>query len=318
MEQFCVGNPPHIRHDDTVKSLVLDVLIALIPALVWGIYVFGFRALILTLVSILSCTLCEVLFCLACKIKAPTDLSSVLTGVIFAMLLPVSTPYYIVPMGAAFAMVAVKGLFGGLGRNFLNPALGARAFLVLSFPLYAHRFTVPFAHLSLFGLKNAEVKEALANDAFWQNLSLSELFTGSHPGGIGEGSALLLLAGFVYLLVKKVVTWHLPLGFLSSFALLTFFLTPEENALFATVKALLSGSTLLIALFCASDPVTSPLRRLSRLFYGVLCGVLCALISHLQNQDAALFATLTASLFTPLFDRIFLPRPCALKNERLV
>lgn len=311
MENLRVGIAPHRKHDDTVKSLCLDVLIALTPALVWGVYVFGPRAFVLTLLSVFSCCLFSFLTALFTGGKRNKgDLTSLITGLILALLLPVSTPHYVVPLGAGFATVIVKGLFGGTGKNFLNPALAAKAFLVLSFPRFAHRFTRPFAHLPVFGLKYEELEGFLSDSSLSlaadESVTLSQLFTGSHPSCIGEGSALLLLAGLAYLLVKKTVTWHVPASYLAAAAGTTLLLS--GNAMF-TLRSLLSGSVLLVCFFCATDPVTSPVTRWGKLCYGVIAGIFTSVLIHFSNPDGAVFATLVASLSVTLLDRLFIPRP---------
>ena len=326
MELYRVGVSPHIRHEDTTRSLMLDVSIALLPAALWGIYVFGLRALVILLTALFFCLFFDFIFRRGFQNQGSVkDASAVVSGMLLALFLPVSVPLWIVPLGAFFAML-VKQLFGGLGKNFLNPVLSAKAFLLLSFPLIMTRFTLPFSYLSPFTLRlsDSAVKSALISSPLQKlqqgeevAFSLSELFSGTIPGCIGEISALLLLAGMVYLLVRHVISFHIPLTFVGTAALLFFLFPKGDNALLYMTQSLLSGSLFLGAIFMATDPVTSPVTTGGKLLFGFLCGALTFLLRRFSTaEEAVVFAILTAELFVPYLDRIFRPRPYGIQKRK--
>ena len=239
MEIFRVGVSPHIHGEDSTRSMMLDVCIALVPALTWGVYLFGARALVITFLSVFFSVLFEAITNSIFKRSQNLyDLSAVVSGLIFALLMPVSLPLWLVPLGNFFAMVVVKGLFGGIGRNFLNPALCAKAFLYLSFPSHFETFTKPFASLPAFSvsLKEEVLRENLGTsplsslkEGVLPAEGIFDLFRGTTSGTIGGVSALLLLAGLLYLLVRGVITWHIPAAFLLSSAAL-FLLFPMTES----------------------------------------------------------------------------------------
>lgn len=330
MEIFHVGISPHIRGEDSTRSMMLDVCIALAPALIWGIYLFGLRALVITLLSALSFLLAEALGGVILKRKAPlSDLSALVSGFLFAMILPVSVPLWIIPIGALFAMIVVKGLFGGIGKNFLNPALCAKAFLYISFPKFFEQYTLPFAPLSPFSLSLSQ-KALLENEAktplsylkegALPTDSLSDLFSGSTAGNIGQVSALLILAGLLYLLVRGVVTWHIPVSFLATTAVL-FLIFPMTNSAFAgLLPTLMAGGIAMCAVFLATDPVTTPVTRPGMILFGILCGIFTFLFRSFTGiGEDVTFAILSANLFVWYLDRMFIPRPYGEKTffERL-
>ena len=309
-------------------SLMRDVLIALIPILGGATVFFGFRALTLTLVSVISCVSFESLFNWMTKRKNTVgDLSAVVTGVILAFNLPVVTPYWMVIVGAFFAIVVVKCLFGGLGKNFLNPALAARAFL-FSWPVIMTSFTKPllarYYELSfVFGepmfvnetsdeisaISGATALESLKQGA-QPEFSLSEMFIGNIPGCIGETSALLILLGLVYLLCRRVITWHIPVFYVGTVALLTF-LFPAGNMENLTYMSyeLLSGGLLFGAVFMATDYTTSPLSRYGKMIYAVGCGGLTVLLRTFGDMpEAVSYSILIMNVVAIVIDRYLKPR----------
>ena len=322
MENFRVGVSPHIRKDSTVSGIMLDVVIALIPALVWGIYVFGLRALVITLLSVVCFLGFEALWQFLWK-KPFTlpDLSALVSALLFAMLLPVSAPLWLIPMGAFAAMILVKGLFGGLGENPVNPVVCAKAVLFVLFPLHLTRYTLPFQALPplKIALSKSFLEPLLAPptiDTLGEE-SLSNLFTGSVPGTIGEGSALLLLAGLVYMFVRGTVTYHIPVTYLGTVAIASFFIPSEGNALLFMLRYLLSGGVIFAATFLATDPVTSPITRLGKLVYGVLCGIFTVFAREVSGGEGILFAILLANLTTRILDRYLRPRPYGTRRFRI-
>lgn len=320
MEIFRVGVSPHIRGEDSTRSMMLDVCIALTPALTWGIYLFGLRALVISLLSIGTFVLFEALGKVFFRKKVPLhDLSAVVSGMIFAMILPVSIPLWMIPLGAFFAMTLVKGLFGGIGKNFLNPALCAKAFLSLSFPASFETYTAPFASLSPFALTLSP--EVLEENAAKTALSVlkehslptdrfTDLFCGNTAGNIGQVSALLLFAGLLYLLVRDVITLHIPLAYLSTLAVLFFFFPLATPALSALIPSLLAGATVMGAVFLATDPVTTPVTGKGKVLFGILCALFTFILrAKAPTGEDVTFAILSANLFVWYLDRLFIPRP---------
>lgn len=322
MEVFRVGVSPHIRKDTTVSGMMLDVIIALLPALVWGIYVFGLRALVITVLSVFCCTGFEAAWQLILKKHFTLkDLSAVVSGLILAMLLPVSVPLWIVPLGAFVAMIAIKGLFGGLGKNLVNPVVAAKAVLFVLFPVHLTRYTLPFVSLPPLRLRFTksflELFLAPSTTDLTGEESLSALFTGGVPGAIGEGSALLLLAGLLYLFVRGTVSWHIPTTYLATVAVCAFFLPTQENVFLFVLRYLLSGGVIFAAVFLATDPVTSPVTRLGKIVYGVLCGALTVFARTVTGGEGVLFAIILANLAAPALDRYLRPRPYGTRRFRV-
>ena len=318
-----IRSAPYIHVFDSTRSMMLDVCLALAPALVWGVYVFGWRSLVIVLLSVASAVGFEALFQILLRRKRTyTDGSAAVTGLLLALGLPVSAPLWVPLLGAAFAVIVLKGAFGGIGKNFLNPALGARLFLDLVFRGTLSHFTAPFAALPLFGsaasAPGAEtVQSVLLGGAFPENLSLFDLFSGSVPGRIGEVSALLLLAGGIYLFSRRVIAWQIPAAFLASlYALNYLFPAFGERWEFALWQSF-SGGVILIAVFMATDPVTTPVTGTGRLIFGLGCGALTFLLSKtFLYAESAAIAVLAMNLLAPLFDFLrMLPRFIRARNR---
>ncbi|MBQ3195717.1 MAG: RnfABCDGE type electron transport complex subunit D [Clostridia bacterium] len=316
MKLLKVSPSPHIRSSVSTASVMRDVIIALSPALIWAVYIFGFRALTVTLISVLSCVGAEYAFCAATKRKhSIKDLSAVVTGIILAFNLPVSVPLWLPMVGGVFAIVIVKMLFGGIGKNFLNPALAARVFLFLSFPAYmsgsfvkpAHKLSAFAISTSLDGVSSA-TPLTLIHESVSDNM-LVDMFYGNIGGCLGEVSKLCLLLGLVYLLVRKVITWHIPFAYLSVFFLISFaFPMGEDEAIRYALSALLSGGVVLGAVFMATDYSTSPLTATGKLIFGALCGALTVFFRYFSNYpEGASFAILIMNCFVYYIDRITQP-----------
>lgn len=310
MKLLRVSASPHLHGEESTRTLMLDVLIALLPSLIWGIYLFGWRALSLTLLSVLSCVAFEALYNLTLRRPIPVgDLSAVVTGVLLAFCLPASLPYPMVIIGAFFAIVIVKGLFGGLGKNIVNPALAARIFLFISFPSAMTTYPSITTKLPIFGalpdaVSSATPLSTLKAGSLPTESALNLLF-GSYTGCLGEVSALLLLAGGLYLLSRKVIDPRIPLSCLLTVAALTFFFPQGDvkNSAFM-VSQLLSGGLILGAVFMATDYVTSPTTPLGRIIYGVLIGALTVFIRYFGGYpEGVSFAILIMNLFVYYLDR---------------
>lgn len=322
---------PHIRHEDTTRSMMIDVCIALLPALIWGIYAFGLRALLIAAISVFFCVASEALFALILhRPLSIGDGSAVVSGLILAMSLPVSIPLWIPPIGAIFAMVITKCLFGGIGKNPVNPALAARALLFALFSRFVTRFTEPFSKISMFRIhpKDSDLSDfisqntpfdLLRGEPLSEKLSLSSLISGTTAGAIGEVSALLLLAGFLYLLVRGVVSWHIPAGFLGTMLLFGLCFPQGHSPLEGALLSVLCGGVLFLAIFCATEPATSPITPWGKIVFGILCGLITSVL-HLCGiyHEAGTFAILLANFAAFWLDFLFAPRPFGTKPKLLL
>ena len=298
---------PHVHSPVTTTFLMLDVIIALLPALVWSVYAFGFRSLALTLVSVCSCVVFEFLYRkLMHKPDTVGDLSAVVTGILLAFCLPSTLPFWMPVVGAFFAIVIVKQLYGGIGKNVVNPALAARVFLFLSFSGEMSHFQAP--HVSVPDAVASATPLALLQKGEAPDISLFDMFLGEMPGCLGEVSVTLLLLGGVYLLLRRVITWHIPVSYIGTVALLTF-LFPQGGMSGTTfmLYELCSGGLILGAFFMATDYVTSPVTAKGRLIYGVGCGLITVFIRYFGYPEGVSFAILVMNLFTLALDKLTMP-----------
>ena len=302
---------PHIRSSETTRSIMLDVCIAMMPALIWGIYVFGFRALTVTAVSVAACVFFEWLYCkmtgMHCKIY---DLSACVTGVLLAFVCPVTIPYWTIILGDLFAIVLVKMLFGGLGRNIVNPALAGRAFM-FSWPVLMSTWVKPGMENAapLFGpvagLSTADVVTAatpLANmhQGIMCEETIGQLFIGNVGGCIGEVSALALLVGGIWLLYRRVISLRIPVCFIGTVAVLTLIFPQAGSGFEWMAYQLLSGGLMLGAIFMATDYASSPVTPKGQIIYGIGCGVLTVLIRYFGSYpEGVSFAILFMNILTP-------------------
>lgn len=305
-----VSASPHIRHEDTTRVLMSDVIIAMLPLVIWGAYIFGPRVITVTAISVISCVLFEFLFNLIIKKPSPVgDLSAVVSGMLLAFNLPATIPLWIPVVGAAFAMIVVKGLFGGLGKNFMNPVLAARVFLFASWPSHMTNYSEPLMRLPLFGDGVDAVSSAtsltLLKSGQLPDLSIKDMLIGNMAGCIGEISALLILAGGLYLIIRRVITWHITVSFIATVAIFSLISAPSElNALSYMTAQLLSGGLMLGAVFMATDYVTSPVTPKGRIIYGVGCGLLTMFIRKFGGYpEGVSFAILIMNLFVWYLDR---------------
>ena len=290
-----------------------DVLIALVPALLGSIYFFGFRALLVTLVSAAACVFFEWGFCKIRKLHCKTyDLSAVVTGVLLAFVCPVTIPYWTIILGDFFAIVLVKMLFGGLGKNIVNPALAGRAFL-FSWPvLMSNWVKVGFDNaaglLSTADAVTAATPMSAMHQGALPEESILDMFLGNIGGCIGETSALLLIIGFIYLLYRKVITARIPLAYIGTVAILAF-LFPQGNDRIAWMAAQVFGGGLMLgAIFMATDYVTSPLTKLGQIVYGIGCGVITILIRYFGGySEGVTYAILCMNACAVLLDKIGRP-----------
>lgn len=301
---YHISVSPHVREQTTTQSIMRDVAIALLPVLTFGVYHFGFGALQVILISVVTCAAGEALFDLAVKKPITVfDGSAVVTGLILAINLPATAVWWMPVLGGLFAVIAVKMLFGGLGQNFMNPALAARCFLLISFSERMTDFTFDgvSAATPLAVLKNGEIPDLLT------------LFLGFHGGCIGEVSALAILAGGGYLIVKKVISARIPLTYILStvlFILLINLITGGDTSASYLAAQVLSGGLLAGAFFMASDYATSPITPRGQLVYGVLLGLFTALFRTAgSSAEGVSYAIIICNLLVPLIERVTIPRP---------
>ena len=311
--ELTISSSPHAHTNHTTQNIMRDVLIALAPALLGSVYFFGLRALALVIVSVASCYLFEKLWCLLRKQNDKTyDLSACVTGVLLAFVCPPTIAYWQLIIGDFFAIIVVKMLFGGIGKNMFNPALAARAFM-FSWPA-AMSTWVKVGWENQAGLISTVdiVTEATPMAAMHQrvmpDVSLWDMFLGNVGGCVGETSAVLLLIGLAYLLIRNVISIRIPLAYVGTVAVLTF-LFPMGNDRLAWMGAQVFGGGLMLgAIFMATDYVTSPITKLGQIVYGIGCGALTVMIRYFGSYNEGVsYAILVMNACVVLLDRIGRP-----------
>lgn len=302
--KLTVSSAPHITGKDSSRSIMLDVIIAMVPALIAATMIFGSRALILTAVTVAACVIFEALWNKAAK-KEQTigDLSAVVTGMLLAFNMPATMPYWMAIVGAAFAIIMVKQLFGGIGYNFVNPAITARIILATSFASSMTNFAFPVTTCD--ALASATPLAANAAGAFADgSYPFYEMFLGMHGGVIGEVSALALLVGFVYLLIAKVISPVIPVTYVATVAVLA--VVFGQNPLFHV----LGGGLLLGAIFMATDYVTSPYTVKGKIVFGIGLGLITMIIRIFGSMtEGVSYAILLMNLFVPYINRLTRQKP---------
>ncbi|MDO5017831.1 MAG: RnfABCDGE type electron transport complex subunit D [Lagierella massiliensis] len=295
--KLAVSAIPHIRSSITSSKVMLDVIIALTPALIAGIYFFGIRALLLCLVSVCSCVLSEYAFEKLTKRPITIgDFSAVVTGLLLAFNVPVTMPLYMVIFGGIFAIIITKQLFGGLGANFMNPALAARAALMASWPKEMANFVSP-------GTDAVSIATPLAGG----EVELMDAFIGNMGGTIGEVSALALLIGGIYLIVRKVISIRIPFTYiLTTVVFLFLFGVPAEDL----IKHVLIGGLLLGSIFMATDYVTAPVSKKGQIIFAFGCGLITASIRVFGSlPEGVSYSILVMNCATPLIEKLTMPTP---------
>ncbi len=311
--ELTISSSPHVHSPITTRTIMRDVLIALVPALLGAGYFFGIRAWMVTLVSAAACVFFEWAWCKIRKVPCKTyDLSAVVTGVLLAFVCPPTIPYWIIILGDFFAIILVKMLFGGIGKNFVNPALAGRAFL-FSYPVAMSTF-VKVGWENQAGVLGAAdaVTAATPLAAMHQGQlpadSILNAFLGRVGGCIGETSVLLLLLGLLWLLYRRVITLRIPLSYIGTVAVLSFLFPRAGDRLAWTAYQLCGGGLMLGAIFMATDYVTSPITKLGQIVYGIGCGVLTILIRYFGGYpEGVSYAILVMNCCTVLLDRIGRP-----------
>ena len=311
---------PHIKSPIKTKNIMADVIIAMIPMLIWSVYVFGFRALTITAISVASSVLFEYLYRkLLRKSNTISDLSAVVTGMLLAYCIPVSAPLWIPVVGAFFAIIIVKQLYGGIGKNVVNPALAARVFLFIAYPAEVSTYVkTDISKLNPFSISVDVTEQIKAGATPLNNLkegvmpetSVFSTLLGDIPGCIGEVSATLIILSGIFLLLRKVISWHIPVSFIATVALISFiFPQGQIGNLEFMLYQLFSGGLMIGAFFMATDYVTCPVTKKGKLIYGVGCGLITVLIRYFGAfPEGVSFAILVMNLFVWYLDKATKPK----------
>ncbi len=311
--ELTVSSSPHDHGPNTTQTIMRDVLIALTPALIGSVFFFGFRALLVTMVSAAACVFFEWGYRKLMKLDSTVyDLSAVVTGVLLAYVCPVTIPYWCIIIGDFFAIVVVKQLFGGIGKNFMNPALAARAFL-FSWPVIMNTWVKPGIQnwaglLSTADAVTAATPLAAMHLGKLPDASLLDLFLGNVGGCLGETSALLLLVGGAYLLIRKVISPRIPLAFIGTVAALAFLFPQGNDRLTWMAMQVLGGGVMLGAIFMATDYVTSPVTKWGQVLFGVGCGLITIIIRYFgAYNEGVSYAILVMNACVVLLDKVGRP-----------
>jgi electron transport complex protein RnfD len=303
--KMIASSSPHIRSKETTTSVMLDVLIALIPALIASIYYFGFKSILVTALSVGSAVGTEAALQKLMKKRVTiNDLSAVITGVLLAFNLPPSVPWWIPVIGSAFAIGIGKQVFGGLGNNFINPALAGRAFLMASWPVEMTFWTAPGGVVDTV---SAATPLALVKASSPAVQSLSDVILGRVPGCLGETSAILLLLGGGYLLYKKVISWRIPATYIGTVALIALLSSGFDFTHMS--YHVFGGGLMLGAIFMATDYSSSPVTAKGKIIFGIGAGILTMLIRMYSSlAEGVSYSILFMNVATPLIEKYTAPR----------
>jgi electron transport complex protein RnfD len=296
---YKVSSNPHVRDKVTTHSIMLDVIIALLPATFFGFYNFGLSAVITTVISIATCVIAE--YAWQKLMKKPVtimDMSAALTGLLLALNLPAEVPFWLPILGGLFAIIVVKQLFGGLGQNFMNPALGARCFLLLSFT----------GRMTTFTYDAVTTATPLAELKAGGTVDVMRMFVGTIPGTIGETSAIALLIGGVYLVAKKIISIRIPAAYIITFAIFILLFGGQGMNVEFLLAHLCGGGLLLGAIYMATDYVTSPITPKGQILFGIVLGVLTGVFRIFgASAEGVSYAIIISNLLVPLIEKVTLP-----------
>ncbi len=323
-KKLTVSASPHVRSKETTTGIMLDVIIALMPALVMSVVYFGLRALTLTTVCVCSCVIFESISRKA--MKRPNtigDLSAVVTGIILAFNLPASMPLWMAAVGSLVAIVVVKQMFGGIGQNFVNPAMTARIILMTSFPTAMAKWVVPFTNTwhpdavtaatpmsVLANVKGGDVSAVAADLP-----SLTEMLLGAHGGSMGEVCSVAIILGGLYLMVRRVISPVIPLSFIGTVALIMLF-AGSFNLEFVAYQ-LLGGGLMLGAFFMATDYSTSPINKKGKIIFGIGCGLITSVIRLFGSlPEGVSFSIILMNILVPHIENMTTPKPFGEVKEK--
>lgn len=312
-EKLSVSPSPHIRSLDSVRGVMLDVIIALIPAAAWGVYRFGLRALLVLAISVAAAVLSEFVF--EKLMKKPVtvgNLSSAVTGLILGLSMPSGVGLWVPVIGAVFAIIVVKEIFGGIGKNIVNPALCARIFLMLCFPAEMTKFAELKSDLLTSATPLVSLKAGIVPEE-----SLFNSITGNITGAIGEISVIALGAGFIYLLVRRVVRWEIPAAFLGVVVIWSLVLPATGDNPTSLAYEIVSGGLLFTALIAANDWTTTPVTSAGRLLFGAGCGIITVVIRYYGSYpEGTAFAVVIMNLLVPILDGCGVRKPFGKKTVK--
>lgn len=324
MAKLSVSASPHAKSHETTTGIMLDVIISLVPALVMGVVYFGTRALALAGVTIGTAVLAEWLCQKAMKRSVTiTDLSAIVTGLILSLNLPSTTPLWIAAIGSIIAIVVVKQMFGGIGMNFVNPAITARIVLLLSFPTAMSSWISPFQSGWAADAVTGATPMAALNSVSGGDLSavqdslpsLLEMLTGNHGGSMGETCVIALLAGGIYLMLRRVISPAIPLSFIATVAIFVMF-AGKFNWTFVAYE-LMGGGLLLGAFFMATDYTTSPLTFKGKIIFGIGCGLITSVIRIFGTMaEGVSFSILLMNILVPYIEKGTRPKPFGALKEK--
>lgn len=330
-ELLQVSSAPHVRAKTSTRRVMLCVIIALLPTMIFGIVNFGIRALLLVIATVLSCVISETVFNLIVKKKNTiSDLSAVVTGMILALNMPVTLPIWEAVLGGVFAIIVVKMLFGGLGQNFMNPALAARCFLLIAFAQDMANFKTTSANFmgTIYSGATplAELKTTNGILAPWNKFQLDDLFLGFTPGTIGETSVICLLIGALILVVTKTISLRIPLAYLGTFAVYMFLFGQNsilsggavDTVLTSVLAQLMAGGIMFGAFFMATDYATTPITRKGQILFGICCGIMTGIFRTIGGSpEGVSYAIILCNLLVPLIEKITIPRAFGLPKKAL-
>ena len=305
-----VSSNPHVRDKMTTSKIMQLVALALLPATLFGIYNFGIRALLVVVVTVASSVFFEWIYDkLMHKKNTITDFSAVVTGLLLALNMPASIPLWMPVLGSAFAIIVVKQLFGGLGQNFMNPALGARCFLLIAYTGPMTNFVTSNGFLDAYSGATplALLKPGAESTGV---VSLAKMFIGTTGGVIGETSAICLLLGGIYLLARKVINWRIPVTYVGVFAVLIFLFAPGHHFdVIYMLEEVCGGGLLLGAIFMATDYVTSPITPNGKIVFGCCLGLLTFIFRmYGGSAEGVSYAIIFCNLLVPLIERVTVPK----------
>ncbi|MCM8823219.1 MAG: RnfABCDGE type electron transport complex subunit D [Candidatus Omnitrophica bacterium] len=301
-----VSSSPHLKSKLTTPYLMRQVIVGLVPVVIASIVFFNYRAILLISICTLTCVFTEeIIFKIRKKRQSQRDFSAFLTGLLLALILPPLTSWYAAVLGSVFAIAIVKHIFGGLGSNIFNPALMARAFLMAAYPKMLTSFCKPLS----YDVISQATPLALRKFNFIIT-PIYKLFIGNVSGSLGETSALAILIGGIYILVRKIADWRIPLSLLltvTGISSIFYFVNPNNGSVFFH---LFSGGLLLGAFFMATDPVTTPVTKIGRYIFGIGCGILIMVIRYFSGlPEGVMYAILFMNMCTPLINRYTSPLP---------
>ena len=307
--KYIVSSSPHTKSAVSTANIMRDVVIALMPAAIAGIVIFGIRALIIMLLAVVSAVLSEHIWCLCLKKKTTvSDGSAFVTGLLLAFVLPVGVPFYVPVLGSIFAIIIVKELFGGLGNNFVNPALAGRAFLLASFSQAMTTWNLPFYYRTndvITGATPLKILKAGENFDF----TYKDLFLGNIGGSIGEVSAVMLLVGFIYLLIKKVIRPHATVSYIVTVGILGVIFGYNGYFTGDFLISILTGGVMLGGIFMLTVYVTSPTTDMGNIVYGILAALITIFIRLKGGYpEGVCYSILLANILAPQIDKFFIPK----------